>query len=330
MASSRLQEARDYVFADQVLALRLRAGLSQHELSVMLGVSTQSIHAWEAGLSYPGTERLKQIIAFYLDRGVLEAGREAEEAKALWSTVRERAPRRTLPFDSAWFALLGSDGTTREERVARFAHRQAPTELPGEAPVAPLGISIKVRSTLTSHAFYSSFGSAFRLVPVRAYGDPAFAKAFAGICPGVDCRPRNYCGIIYNIISRGGQRARLEVSEGHPDVPHAVHQTDMETAKVSIRLEVDSLADVIRSRAYQEAAGRAVTDRGGFVKSYNWGTIEAPIRDPDGVVIVFVVHWDQRDPRKEEEIKQAIAQVKPEGAIRWIDERTVTEFPEPD
>jgi predicted ATPase/DNA-binding XRE family transcriptional regulator len=194
--------------------------------------------------------------------------------------------------------------------------------------VSPLGIMIKVKDALASHRFYTAFGSAFKLVPVRAYGDAEFAKKFAEICPGVDCRPRKDAGIIYNISSRGGPRARLEVSEGHPDVPPGVHEKDMETAKVSIRLEVDSLAEIIRTPAYQEAARRATSDRGGFVKSYNWGTIEAPIRDPDGVVVVFVVHWDPRDPWKEEEIKQAVKEIRPKGSVRWIDERTVTEFPE--
>jgi len=192
--------------------------------------------------------------------------------------------------------------------------------------VAPLGINIQVKDALASHRFYSSFGSAFKLVPARAYGDSEFAQEFAKACPKVDCRPRKDSGIIYNIIGRAGQRARLEVSEGHPEVSTDVHATNMETAKVVIRIEVDSLAEVIRSPAYQEAAKRAVSSRGGFVKSYNWGTIEAPVRDPDGVVIIFVVYWD---PGKEEEIKQAISEIRPEGSIRWIDERTVTEFPEP-
>jgi transcriptional regulator with XRE-family HTH domain len=327
MSSSRFDEVRDYAFADQVLALRTRAGLTQQRVASILGVSTQSVHAWESGLSYPGTERLKQIIAFYLDRGAFAGGSEEKEAAALWATVREKASRRTLPFDTTWFASLqrvGDDALIYTQ--SQFYSGQPPLE-PMRAPgVAPLGINIQVKNALASHRFYSAFGSAFKLVPVRAYGDSEFAKDFGGVCPGVDCRPRKDAGIIYNIIGRGGQRARLEVSEGHPEVPTDVHETNMKSAKVAIRLEVDSLAEVIRSPAYQEAAKRAVTGRGGFVKSYNWGTIEAPVRDPDGVVIIFVVYWE---PRREEEIKQAIDEVRPEGSIRWIDERTVTEFPEP-
>lgn len=97
MASKRLEEVRDYAFADQALALRKRAGLTQRELSDQLGVTTQSIHAWEGGLSYPGSDRLRQLIAFYLERGALEHGQEIEEAKALWATARaSAAPHRAL------------------------------------------------------------------------------------------------------------------------------------------------------------------------------------------------------------------------------------------
>src|SRR5947209_19567583 len=95
MSSGRVDEVRDYAFADQALALRKRAGLTQRELAGQLRVSGQSIQAWEAGLSYPGTERLKELIALYLERGTLVAGREEEEAAALWATVRAKAARRT-------------------------------------------------------------------------------------------------------------------------------------------------------------------------------------------------------------------------------------------
>src|SRR5689334_16391764 len=102
MTSSRSAKTRDYAFADQALALRARAGLTQRELAALLEVSWQSIHAWEAGLSYPGAEHLKALITLYLDRGVLPAG--WDEAAGLWATARARAPRRLPPFDPTWFA----------------------------------------------------------------------------------------------------------------------------------------------------------------------------------------------------------------------------------
>jgi WD40 repeat protein/transcriptional regulator with XRE-family HTH domain len=106
MPSSRFDEERDYSFADQVLALRHRAGLIQRELAVLLGVSDKTIRKWEAGLSYPAPEHLQQLIALALDREAFTVGREDEEAARLWETVRAKAPRRAPPFDRHWFASL--------------------------------------------------------------------------------------------------------------------------------------------------------------------------------------------------------------------------------
>ena len=106
MSSTQFQEARDFAFADQALALRERAGLTQRELAALLGVSERAIGRWEAGESYPGTHHLQQLIARHLERGAFGVGREDEEAAALWAAARARAPRRTPPFDPHWFASL--------------------------------------------------------------------------------------------------------------------------------------------------------------------------------------------------------------------------------
>jgi transcriptional regulator with XRE-family HTH domain len=91
MTSNRLDEVRDYTFADRALALRQRAGLTQGELAALIGVGVRSVQAWEAALSYPVAERLQQLIALYLERGGFPAGREEEEATALWEAARTRA-----------------------------------------------------------------------------------------------------------------------------------------------------------------------------------------------------------------------------------------------
>jgi transcriptional regulator with XRE-family HTH domain len=106
MPSPRSRATRDYGFANRALALRERAGLTQRDLAELLGASRRAIQAWEAGLSYPEEESLTQLIALFLDRGVFPAGREEEEAAALWEAVRAHAPRRTAPFDRRWFAAL--------------------------------------------------------------------------------------------------------------------------------------------------------------------------------------------------------------------------------
>ncbi len=139
MPSTRHDEAREYGFADRALALRERAGLTQDSLAALLGVSKRAIQTWEAGTSYPGDERLRSLITLYLARGAFEAGREEEEAAALWDAARGKAARRLVPFDPRWFASLRQEG--------RPASRTAPaappeTTLPpgrydwGEAPDA--------------------------------------------------------------------------------------------------------------------------------------------------------------------------------------------------
>ena len=140
MPSGRLDEARDYAFADLALALRKRGGLTQRELASLLHVSGQSIHTWESGLSYPGTTHLKELIALYLDRGALASGREEQEAAAMWASVRERAPRRVQPFDPAWFAALqGAPVRSAPAAPDPLAEAgPAPRQDWGEAPTAPV------------------------------------------------------------------------------------------------------------------------------------------------------------------------------------------------
>lgn len=52
-------------FADKVLNLRKRAGLSQEELAERLGVSRQAISRWEMGLAMPDASNLLQISGLF-------------------------------------------------------------------------------------------------------------------------------------------------------------------------------------------------------------------------------------------------------------------------
>src|SRR5262245_50876789 len=103
------QEAADSpvgAFRGRILALRGRAGLGQRELAARLGVSTRAVQAWEAGVSYPSAASLQRLLALYAEQGTLTAGREAEEAAAVWAAALREAPRLQVPFDQAWFAAL--------------------------------------------------------------------------------------------------------------------------------------------------------------------------------------------------------------------------------
>jgi transcriptional regulator with XRE-family HTH domain len=94
---------RDYAFGQLILTLRSAIGLSQAGLGELLGVSRRAVAEWEAGLSYPKTERLKQLIELGMQQQAFAAGREAEEIRALWKAAHQK-----VLLDEPWLhGLLG-------------------------------------------------------------------------------------------------------------------------------------------------------------------------------------------------------------------------------
>jgi len=73
-----------------VLTLRTAIGLSQMGLAERLGASRRAVADWEGGLSYPKTERLKQLIALGMQQQAFAAGREEEEIRALWKAAHQK------------------------------------------------------------------------------------------------------------------------------------------------------------------------------------------------------------------------------------------------
>ena len=103
-------------FRGLVLRLRGRTGLTQRELAARVGVSIGSIRGWEAGDNYPGLGSLQALIAAGLQTGGFTAGREREEAQALWAAALRDAPRFRTPFDGAWFDQVAAG--RRQDRTA--------------------------------------------------------------------------------------------------------------------------------------------------------------------------------------------------------------------
>jgi WD40 repeat protein/transcriptional regulator with XRE-family HTH domain len=88
---------RDYAFGQLVLTLRTTIGLSQAALGERLRVSRRAVAEWEGGLSYPKTERLKQLITLGVQQHAFAAGREEEEIRALWKAAHQK-----VLLDDAW------------------------------------------------------------------------------------------------------------------------------------------------------------------------------------------------------------------------------------
>src|SRR5207245_5633722 len=101
-------------FRGLLLMLRGRAGVTQRELAAHAGVSERAIQAWESGLSFPSAPSLQRLIGLFLARGAFTAGREREEAAALWQAALDEAPRLKAAFDRAWFGGLLARDTAGE------------------------------------------------------------------------------------------------------------------------------------------------------------------------------------------------------------------------
>ena len=66
-----------------------------------------------------------------------------------------------------------------------------------------------------------------------------------------------------------------------------VFKTQMENSKVSLMVYVDSVTDII-DRCKNNGIELAVGPR-----HYYWGTIEVVVKDPDGLVLVFIQPYDE-------------------------------------
>jgi WD40 repeat protein/transcriptional regulator with XRE-family HTH domain len=99
-----LYRDRDYAFGQAMLTLRTVLRLTQTELADLLGVTRRAVGDWEAGLTYPKAEHLKQFVVLAVERQTFPVGREAEEVRTLWQAARQK-----VLLDEAWFAALLPD-----------------------------------------------------------------------------------------------------------------------------------------------------------------------------------------------------------------------------
>ena len=81
---------RDHTFGQLMLTLRSAMELTQTQLGEALNVSNRAVVDWEAGVSYPKVERLKQFIALAVRHKAFHTGREVEEIRALWKAAHQK------------------------------------------------------------------------------------------------------------------------------------------------------------------------------------------------------------------------------------------------
>lgn len=135
--------------------------------------------------------------------------------------------------------------------------------------ISKLGIHIKVSDIARSRAFYEALG---------------FQKVFE-YGPGTSV-PENYSGTTYGV----GDTALLEIADGHVGIEDkSVFQQPITGPKTSLMVNVDSLIPVLL------AARSNNVPHSGKTTWYHWNTLETVIRDPDGLVLVFIAPYSAEE-----------------------------------
>lgn len=104
--SYRHYKQKNFDFADLLFMLRKRSDLTQEEVARGVGVTTRAIRNWEGGSNYPADAHLRKLTALYLANHAFMPGKEQDEARALWNSLRESTHHRRSIFDERWFTTL--------------------------------------------------------------------------------------------------------------------------------------------------------------------------------------------------------------------------------
>ncbi|OGC49367.1 hypothetical protein A3A69_02265 [candidate division WWE3 bacterium RIFCSPLOWO2_01_FULL_37_15] len=127
------------------------------------------------------------------------------------------------------------------------------------------GVHIKVNNFEKSLKFYTSLG----FIKVFEYG------------PGKSVEEK-YHGAVFE-----HGEFKLEIADGHRAVKPEVFNEQVKSSKISLMLYVGSLEEIIK-KCEKNKINIVVPPR-----HYYWGTLELVIKDPDGVVLVFIAPYNK-------------------------------------
>lgn len=136
--------------------------------------------------------------------------------------------------------------------------------------IKSIGTHIKAKDYKVSRAFYEGFG----FPVIFEYGPDKEVK-------------EEYSGVTFAVGA-----AKLEIADGHIAVKPETFKEPVESSKVSLMIEVESLAEII---VRAEKMGLSPTTP---VRHYYWGKLEVVYRDPDGVIVVFTQPYNPDDARE--------------------------------
>lgn len=136
--------------------------------------------------------------------------------------------------------------------------------------ISSIGVHIKVRNFDKSVIFYESLG----FKKVFEYGPEMSVK-------------EDYRGTTFE-----HNGCKLEIAEGHRAVKPEVFQEQVKSSKISLMIQADSIHEILE-KCHQHKIAIAVGPR-----HYYWGTLELVIKDPDGVVLVFICPYSKEEAQK--------------------------------
>lgn len=133
-----------------------------------------------------------------------------------------------------------------------------------------IGIHIKVADFKKSVSFYQHLG---------------FKKVFE-YGPNKSVR-EDYSGTVYEFNG-----TKLEIADGHRAVEAQVFKDKVISSKISLMIGVDSLSSLIKicKKNNIKISRKPI--------HYYWGTLEMVIKDPDGVVLVFICNYTKNEAKK--------------------------------
>lgn len=131
------------------------------------------------------------------------------------------------------------------------------------------GVHIKVKNFKKSHDFYKALG----FKKTFEYGPTLAVK-------------EQYQGAVF-----AWRNATIEIADGHRAVKPEIFQETILSSKVSLMIHVESISQFLK-RCKKNDIKLSVGPR-----HFYWGTIEVVVKDPDGLVLVFIAPYSTHEAR---------------------------------
>ncbi|MGH7203891.1 MAG: VOC family protein [Candidatus Levyibacteriota bacterium] len=136
--------------------------------------------------------------------------------------------------------------------------------------IQSIGVHIKVKDFQKSVKFYEALG----FKKVFEYGPDKTIK-------------EKYNGVTYE-----HNNCKLELADGHIAVKERTFQETIESSKISLMINVDSIKKII------DNCQKANIPLAVYPRHYYWGTLEVVIKNPDGVVLVFICPYSKAEEKR--------------------------------